>query len=242
MIFHPMEYERYIEEVDPKTIFQLADDAYEIAQSRQSPTHYDTYKNYRLNFGNVRYQVLKRQRACQCCGIIGNRMFLCEVPEHDGGGFSFHLFAEAKDHRDGKVRLIQMTQDHIIPRAQGGTDDLENLRTLCLFCNNLRNLFGEVSIDRIRSALFLGYRVYRNSTSIRLSADELNKHKSRLAALRRAVVAITEGMKRVVKRDVSELVEKRNKKQEEADKLEQWIFETELNAQVTATPYIGATS
>lgn len=30
----------------------------------------------------------------------------------------------------------RMTADHIVPRSKGGTDDMTNLRCLCLSCNS----------------------------------------------------------------------------------------------------------
>lgn len=33
-----------------------------------------------------------------------------------------------------------MTIDHIVPKAQGGTDNIENLRPLCRACNNKRGM------------------------------------------------------------------------------------------------------
>ena len=50
-------------------------------------------------------------------------------------------------HRDGYRCLecgatnkdIQLEIDHIIPVAQGGTDELNNLQTLCMTCNRAKN-------------------------------------------------------------------------------------------------------
>lgn len=33
---------------------------------------------------------------------------------------------------------VDLTVDHILPKAKGGTDDMENLQTLCLTCNSVK--------------------------------------------------------------------------------------------------------
>ncbi len=51
--------------------------------------------------------------------------------------------------RDGKCRMCQSTRcldaDHIKARSSGGTDELENLRTLCRSCHHKRHFGGGIS-------------------------------------------------------------------------------------------------
>ncbi len=47
----------------------------------------------------------------------------------------FNLYAEDELNINGG-NLILMTQDHFIPKAKGGKDTLENLRTMCSICNH----------------------------------------------------------------------------------------------------------
>jgi ATP adenylyltransferase len=40
--------------------------------------------------------------------------------------------------RGPRCRLVATTVDHIIPKAEGGSDDLRNLRAACSTCNSGR--------------------------------------------------------------------------------------------------------
>ena len=44
----------------------------------------------------------------------------------------FNLYAIDNGHE------VLMTKDHIIPIAQGGSDDYENYQTMCAICNNIK--------------------------------------------------------------------------------------------------------
>ena len=69
---------------------------------------------------------------CVSCGIEGCFFAL----ENIGGiqnGYALNLYSV---NHEGKE--ILMTIDHIIPKARGGGNDLQNLQPMCLICNELK--------------------------------------------------------------------------------------------------------
>lgn len=44
-----------------------------------------------------------------------------------------------------------LTIEHLVPRAQGGTFDLDNLRLACVECNNDRDLWYAIVLNRARA-------------------------------------------------------------------------------------------
>lgn len=62
--------------------------------------------------------------------------FKCQYCEHDG-------LASPENWR-------YTTVDHFIPKTQGGTNDLDNLKTSCSYCNSLKGdkLFS--SVEEVR--------------------------------------------------------------------------------------------
>lgn len=69
---------------------------------------------------------------CVLCGVEGV-YFALERHVHKNGcqdNPHFNLYGCTKDGRE-----ILMTKDHILPRAQGGSNKLKNLQTMCTRCN-----------------------------------------------------------------------------------------------------------
>lgn len=78
---------------------------------------------------------------CWCCGCVADRWISC-VGANDNSRPTLNLFA-TKHVRKTKNRaaysmIVMMTRDHIIPKADGGIDDIENLRPGCEICNGAR--------------------------------------------------------------------------------------------------------
>lgn len=82
----------------------------------------------------TRFQVLQRDRfTCRYCG----RQRVRELPWNELflPGCRYHGDMEAALRHLGLVPDVELEVDHVIPRADGGTDDLANLVTACRECN-----------------------------------------------------------------------------------------------------------
>ena len=102
-----------------------------------------------VRMSSNRLECLRRNQMCVRCGKEGTLFRLESVirqPNMGPGCYikecpwcSLHhietphlnLYHVAED---GK--LIMMTQDHILPKSRGGSDQIENLQTMCETCNH----------------------------------------------------------------------------------------------------------
>lgn len=128
---------------------------------QEEPTEYYQLDGNVVKVKSLRYQVFERSLVCVQCGIKGTH-FAAERPLQDGAyRFHFNLYATTADGGE-----VLMTKDHILPRSRGGTDDLYNLQTMCICCNNHKsNLVTrdiEFFADRIKE-LEDGHYVYEDS-------------------------------------------------------------------------------
>jgi 5-methylcytosine-specific restriction endonuclease McrA len=83
-----------------------------------------------IYFGSKRLQVFKVHGVkCAKCDIEGQYF----VKERSEDQQRYHLNLYAIDENGNEVL---MTKDHIVPKSKGGTDDLNNLQTMCSYCNN----------------------------------------------------------------------------------------------------------
>lgn len=105
--------------------------------------------------GSRRMECLKRNQKCVMCGCRGS-VFLLQKHER-GQSHRTNCFiqncawcslmlkeeAEVRPHLNlyhvgSRGGLVMMTQDHIIPRSRGGSNELENLQTMCANCNQAK--------------------------------------------------------------------------------------------------------
>lgn len=100
------------------------------------------FHGHNIRFGSTGFRVFNRSLVCECCGIIGKK-FILKVRENIQNKYKFgqilivkepelNLFAEEYGED------ILMTQDHIIPQSKGGSNNLDNLQTMCSICNNIK--------------------------------------------------------------------------------------------------------
>lgn len=87
-------------------------------------------ESVKLTSGRYKVYAVKGVQ-CAHCGIKGQYFALEQSISQNTKKFHFNLYAI-----DKKGQEIMMTVDHIIPRAKGGNDNLENKQPLCFTCNN----------------------------------------------------------------------------------------------------------
>lgn len=105
-----------------------------------------------VKMSSNRLECLKRNQSCVRCGKTGSLFRLETIVKssrHLPGCFieecpwcSMHHPIKRFDtphlnlyHIADDGRMFMMTQDHIIPKSKGGSDDLSNLQTMCDVCN-----------------------------------------------------------------------------------------------------------
>jgi 5-methylcytosine-specific restriction endonuclease McrA len=93
---------------------------------------YYTYEGNKINVGSKKLILFKRNPICICCGIEGTIINLCKYKNDDA--LFFELFAK----REFDGVFVKMTIDHVIPLSLGGLDIIENMQTMCYYCNNAR--------------------------------------------------------------------------------------------------------
>ena len=99
---------------------------------------YILQNGYKVNPKSLRYQTFNKDLACANCGIKGRFLALERCLSDKGGnegekeGQGFHLNLYGIDEMG---REVLMTKDHIIPKSKGGPDSLDNLQTMCTYCN-----------------------------------------------------------------------------------------------------------
>jgi hypothetical protein len=98
---------------------------------------------YQVKMYSRRYQVFKINRTCVACGLIGTEMSLCAVKHSRSAHFNLYGY-------DAQGNRILFTQDHIVPVSKGGKDNIDNLRTMCLWCNVARGNHINISLDIVR--------------------------------------------------------------------------------------------
>lgn len=118
---------------------------------------------------SARLRCLMRSPKCVTCGLEGVIWMLQSHgplnPKNESRPH-LNLYADTK----GGWRL--MTQDHIFPKSKGGSNELDNLQTMCSACNQTKadkvpdeyyTVFGDSkSVDerRLRAARFRALEAY----------------------------------------------------------------------------------
>ena len=82
--------------------------------------------------------------GCKCakCGLEAS---FAAIEKETSSKDKFHINIYGTRKSDGKH--IQMTKDHIFPRAMGGMDIIENYQTLCESCNSKKKDNSDMSIQ-----------------------------------------------------------------------------------------------
>jgi 5-methylcytosine-specific restriction endonuclease McrA len=93
-----------------------------------------------VNVGSTRLSCFKKNNRCVTCGRVGELWLL-----QSWSGERPHLNLYSVGHRGG---LTLMTQDHIMPKSKGGTNELWNLQTMCRVCNNRKGAEFKQSVTK----------------------------------------------------------------------------------------------
>lgn len=110
---------------------------------------YTLPNGYKVKPESLRYQTFNKSLECVECGIKGRFLALERCLSDEGGnegkkeGQGFHLNLYALDDMG---REVLMTKDHIIPKSKGGPDRLNNLQTMCTYCNAKKGDKLEVNV------------------------------------------------------------------------------------------------
>jgi len=93
------------------------------------------FQGYLVRMSSLRYHTFAKGLKCAYCDLVGSFFALQESYNGDREGKQprAHFNLYALDPRDGT--WVLMTKDHILPRAEGGKDTLDNLVTACRRCN-----------------------------------------------------------------------------------------------------------
>lgn len=84
--------------------------------------------------------------ACECCEDVGIHL----------------VVTESKDGKDRSINLytgewIQMTVDHILAKAKGGKNKIENYQPLCRWCNSIK-ADHDWTIEQLRAIIKHRYK------------------------------------------------------------------------------------
>lgn len=99
-----------------------------------------TFDDDEINMGSIRYKVFAEKLACVNCGIAATffakeRAVYWHKPSDrywpTSHRYHFNLYAVTD-----RGHVVMLTKDHIYPRSQGGSDELDNLQTMCAPCNS----------------------------------------------------------------------------------------------------------
>lgn len=109
-----------------------------------------------LRANSLRYKVFHNSLKCCTCGIEGKYFAKERSLPTDSDKFHLNLYAVDEDGNE-----ILMTKDHIIPKSKGGSNNLNNMQTMCIICNNKKGNIMEVG-DELKGNYKKNRRIREN--------------------------------------------------------------------------------
>jgi len=84
-----------------------------------------------VHMGSKRYLNFKAHGStCVTCGLVGTHFWLERHKNQKTGRFHFNMYGT-----NGDGEEVMLTKDHIIPKAKGGSDEVDNFQVMCQPCN-----------------------------------------------------------------------------------------------------------
>jgi len=111
----------HIDQYTPKFVFNFV----------ELGGHHVFLHDFRIKLGSLRYKVFKRSCTCVTCGVEGT-VFCIDTQGmmRSKGRAHFNLYGIRPS-----GRVVMLTKDHIVARANGGGNEMANLQTMCQPCN-----------------------------------------------------------------------------------------------------------
>lgn len=91
------------------------------------------YGGTMVKMTSLRYRVFERNTTCAYCGLKGLYFALERHSRGNSNRYHFNLYGKTPNGEE-----VMLTKDHIVAKANGGTDALKNLQTLCRPCNEIK--------------------------------------------------------------------------------------------------------
>jgi 5-methylcytosine-specific restriction endonuclease McrA len=141
--------------------------------------------NYNVHLNSTRLMCFKRSRTCVRCKVVGS-IFRLELPKKSWERIQAPEKIISKKSRYGACyvencsscrplyesimrphlnmyalrqgEFALMTQDHIIPKSKGGHTYLNNLQTMCRFCNEKKGNTLEVMKEDTSTSQSMNYQ------------------------------------------------------------------------------------
>lgn len=113
--------------VDIETAFDAINAAFADGQKLANLNGHE-FKAY-----SQRYELfMEKGTVCAHCGLKAKYF---AIERHTANGPRPHLNLYGIDDMDDEVLF---TKDHIVPKSQGGANEVENYQTMCMPCNTLK--------------------------------------------------------------------------------------------------------
>lgn len=116
----------------------------EVLTQAAQHTRFFEVRGQQLPINDTLKLVLLHGTTCVCCGRKAVYFQYVNMNKKGGTDLKLHLFF---DHKEGNGCLTRMTKDHIVPKAIGGPDKMENYQPMCYNCNSAKG--SKVNLDSI---------------------------------------------------------------------------------------------
>lgn len=102
---------------------------------KKNPEASRIFDGKRVKFNSLRYQLFANKGTkCVACGLEAQFFALEQSHSKElSDTWHFNLYG-----RDSDGDEILFTKDHILSRAKGGKDHINNLQTMCYVCNQIK--------------------------------------------------------------------------------------------------------